>query len=291
MVQYRNRIICGNCLDIMRRMDNESVDLIVTSPPYNCRIEYDNYDDALTWDDYYEFIREALYHMYRALVPGGTVALIVPMMIRWQREHPYANTWASYDPEYKTHKGSEKVFGKGRVEPIGMRLFRMMLAIDIHVREPIVWVKAPENTAIATTYQMGYDSDPFMRPCHEHILLGSKRQWFHRGGTGRRGKDYVPFSDYTKDVWFIPSSGDSEHPATFPQEIPDRLIKLFIHAKDALVLDPFCGVGTTCIAAAQAGYDYVGIDQSPKYCILATDRIKESIAEKQYNDSQLVFDL
>jgi DNA modification methylase len=193
-----------DCIEGMSKLPDECVDLVITSPPYNCRRNYTNVSDERPWSDYYVIMERALEEIYRILIVGGTVAVNVPLCVRWQRDHAYANTWADYDPDYPTHRQSERVYGKGRIEPLGIKIFNMMAEIDIHMREPIVWIKGSKGNAISTTYKMGCDSDPYMRPVHEHILLGSKAQWYHRGGTGRRGKDYVPFADYTKDVWFIP---------------------------------------------------------------------------------------
>lgn len=273
---FMDKVICGNCIDVMAEMPDESVDLVVTSPPYNCRKDYgDSFRDEMPWKEYYDWMQKVIKQMYRVLVAGGVVAINVPLFIRWQRDHAYAETWRDYDGSYRGHRGSDKVNGRGRVENIGINLLARMWHYDNHLREPIVWVKGTENEVISTTYQMGSDNNPYMRPCHEHILLGSKRHWHHRGGTGRRGREAVPYEDYTKDVWFIQNNADKEHPATFPVEIPHRLITLFTHADDAVVLDPFMGVGNTGLAAVRLGRHFIGIDIEPKYCEIARQRIAE----------------
>src|SRR3990167_6268611 len=253
----------------------ESVDLIATSPPYNCRKEYHGFKDQMAWPEYYELAGKVLDECYARLCVGGVLALNVPGVVRWQAEHEFAETWGDFDPKYNTHRNGEKVIGKGRIEPIGFRLFDMMQRRDRHMREPIVWVKGSEGNAICSDYRMGCDSDPYMRPAHELILLGSKAQWFHRGGTGRRGGDAVPFLDATKDVWFVTPERDGNHPAVFPVEIPDRLIRLFTHASDAVVCDPFAGRGSTLIAAKQRGRQAVGIEISELYCRRIVDRFSQ----------------
>lgn len=264
----------GDCLEVLPTIAESSVDLVVTSPPYNCRKEYDGFDDMLPWPKYYEWMGKVLDELYRVLALGGVLAINIPGVVRWQANHKYADTWSDYDPTYKTHRDGQKVIGKGRVEPIGFNVFEMMRQRDNHVREPIVWVKGSEGNAICSDYRMGCDSDPYMRPTHEFIFLGSKGRWFHRGGTGRRGGDAVPFMDETKDVWFVSPARNKNHPAIFPVEIPRRLIKLFTHAADSVVLDPFAGVGTTGEACRELNRDFIGIDASAKYHTMAINRLE-----------------
>lgn len=262
-------IYLGDCLEVMSQLPECSVDLIPTSPPYNSRINYDSNDDQLPWPLYYEWLGAVIKGACRLLVLGGTIAINVPLVIRWQRDHRFNKSWAGYDPTYKNHVGSVKTQGKGRVEPLGFRIFDMLAREDSHVREPVVWVKGSAGNAICTTHAMGCDSDPYFRPAYEMILIGSKGRWFHRGGTGRRGSEAMPFTDETKDVWFVPPVSNRGHPAVFPDAIPSRLIQLFTHAKDAVVLDPFLGKGTTCYCAKKLGRRSIGIEIAERYCELA----------------------
>jgi len=120
-----------------------------------------------------------------------------------------------------------------------------------------------------------------MRPAHEIILLGSKGRWYHDGGTGRRGKEAVPFLEETKDVWFLPPVSAKEHPATFPLELPSRLIQLFVHRANTqdlpepIVFDPFIGSGTTAVAADRLGRRFFGCDINPQYVKMSLDRIRQ----------------
>jgi site-specific DNA-methyltransferase (adenine-specific) len=266
----------GDCLQLMRDLPSGSVDAVITSPPYNCRMPYGTFADEMTWSQYYAWMGELLDEFYRLLIPGGTIALNVPSVIRWQAEHEFGDSWADFDADYKTHRHGIKVIGRGRIEPIGFRLFEMMQERDRHMREPIIWVKGSEGNALSGNYQMGCDSDPYLRAAHEFILLGSKGRWFHRGGTGRRGGDAVPFTDETKDVWFVSPNGDKEHPATFPIEIPMRLIRLFTHADDATILDPFMGIGSTGLAASKLGRNFIGMELDANYFAIAERRIAEA---------------
>ncbi len=275
MAEYT--LLNGDSLTVLRSMESATVDLVITSPPYNCRKDYGVYDDMIPWDAYYFWMNKVIQELYRVLVPGGVLAINVPGVVRWQVDHKYANTWSDFDPDYRTHRRGENVAGKGRIEPVGFRIFEMMRQADRHVREPVIWVKGSDGNALTHDYRMGCDSDPFMRAAHEMILLGSKDRWFHRGGTGRRGRDAVPFLDETKDVWFIPPEHKRSHPAIFPVELPRRLIRLFIHAPDAVVLDPFCGIGSSGVAAMECKRRFIGIDLNAEYLKLAESRIQEAI--------------
>lgn len=268
-----NSIITGDARELAQAIPDESVDLVVTSPPYNCRKDYGIFDDQVPWPEYYKYMGGLLDELYRVLVVGGVIAINIPGVVRWQSEHRYASTWGDFDPTYKSHRNGEKVTGKGRIEPIGFALFEMMRERDNHMREPIVWVKGSEGNAISSDYRMGCDSDPYMRPAHELILLGSKGRWFHRGGTGRRGGDAVPFLDETKDVWFMTPARDKKHSAVFPVELPERIIKLFTHAPDAIVLDPFIGIGTTAKACQNTMRQWLGFELDPLTAERAKDRV------------------
>lgn len=280
-----NKVHNKDCLEFLNLVPNNSIDLIVTSPPYNVRKQYGNQldknrpdtDDQRPWDDYYIWMGKIIRECYRVLQIGGTIAINVPGVIRFQRDHLYADSWHDYDPNYKTHHEGKKILGKGRIEPLGWKLWQIMFAVDEHMREPIIWVKGNEGTAISGNYQMGCDSDPYFRATHEMILFGSKGQWFHRGGTGRRGAEAVPYLDYCKDVWFVPPVSNKYHPATFPQEIPERLIKLFVHAKDSIILDPFMGIGSTAMAAKRLGFDWMGCELNGEFCKIANDNVSQDV--------------
>lgn len=269
---YLYKVHTSDCIKLMKEIPDDVIDLIVTSPPYNCRKDYGDVPDEIPWGNYYRFLGQFLDEAYRVLRIGGTIAIIVPLVIRWQQDHQYRHTWFGYDPDYNSHRAGTRTMGKARIEPLGFRLYDMMGKRDNHLREPIVWMKNSSGQPIATTYQMGCDSDPYARPTHEYILLGSKGQWFHRGGTGRRGKDALPYDDYTKDVWCIQPITDQRHPAPFPIELPLRLIRLFTHAPDAIVLDPFMGVGSTALAAVKTSRPWLGVELNPGFAKIANSR-------------------
>lgn len=268
----------GDVLDVLRELPDNHFDLVMTSPPYNCRKPYDGVSDEMPWPDYYAWMRKVLKQCYRVLLPGGTIALNVPSVVKYQPDHAFHETWTDFDPEYKWLRNGEKRVGRGRTEPIGFKLYFIMQSIDRHMREPMIWVKgAEEGQAIAATYLMGSDSDPLLRPAHEMVLLGSKQRWYHRGGTGRRGEQALPYLDFLKDVQHVAPVTNREHPATWPAALPERMMKIYVHAKDGKILDPFMGIGTTLAVARDMGLQGVGIDVSPKYCEMAARWLSQSV--------------
>lgn len=284
---WYDTIVCGDCLDVMAEVSKNIIDLIVTSPLYNVCKDYGVVDDEMPWSDWYEFIRRFVEECHRILRPGGVLALNVLKEARWQRDHKFAHTWSDYDPDYVTHRGTQRnVLGKGRVEPVFNQVYDIIKDVGFKMRESIVWVKGNlddngEIQAVSTNYQMGCDSDPYLRGTAEMIILGSKERWYHDGGTGRRGAEAMPFELFTKDVWVIPSIGGSQHPAPFPEEIPVRLIRLFIHRANTqnlpepIVADFYMGLGTTAVAALKLGCHFYGCDISPEYVKLANERVEK----------------
>ncbi len=115
-----------------------------------------------------------------------------------------------------------------------------------------------------------------LRDVHEYILVFSKDS-FSRRATGRKSTIHrEAFLEWTKSVWTFPAAPARKvgHPAPFPEELPRRLIELYSF-KDDLVLDPFCGSGTTCLAAATLGRHYIGYEIDPSYVRLAEKRLRE----------------
>jgi DNA modification methylase len=243
---------------VMPTMSAGSIDLIVTSPRYNVGMDYGTVSDRTDWPTYYSEIRLLLEQAYRLLVDGGVLAINLPKEVR-------------------LHK--EEIDGLGRrVEKIAMRVDLMCEEIGFLPREAIVWVKSSEaNGPMATTYRMGADNNIYIRPTCEMILLHSKGRYWYDNGSGRRGKTDVPFLDETKDVWWNISPRDQHHPATFPIEIPDRLIRMFTNARNErrvpVIFDPFMGTGTSGVAAIQNGRDFIGCEIDPAYFSQARSRI------------------
>jgi len=231
------------CVDSrdMSMLPDESVHLMVTSPPYNVGKEY---DEDLDMDEYRGLLKAVFREVYRKLVVGGRACVNVANLGR----RPYI--------------------------PLHSFIIEDMLDLGFLMRGEIIWQKAASAGASTAWGSWMSASNPTLRDVHEYILVFSK-------GSMRREKEgrestiaRDEFLEYTKSVWSFPTESAKRvgHPAPFPEELPYRLIQLYTFEGD-VVLDPFCGSGTTCIAALKTGRHYVGFDINEEYVNLAKDRI------------------
>lgn len=207
----------GDCRAVLPTLPGDSVQLVVTSPPYNCGFSYaDNGEaDSLPLAEYQALLADALAGIYRVLQPGGVLALNLPPSIRTR--------------EY-------------RAWPLAAWAQMHLAAGPWLLREPYAWVKGLDGEAYAVGTRVGAASNPYARPCHELIIVASKASYSIEGKTWENG---TPL-DTLKDVWHIapsPIRKDSGLPQPFPDELARRLIDLYSRDGD-VVLDPFAGLGT-----------------------------------------------
>jgi site-specific DNA-methyltransferase (adenine-specific) len=231
------------CLDSrdMSLLPDESVHLMVTSPPYNVGKEY---DEDLALDEYRRLLKAVFREVYLKLVVGGRACVNVANLGR----RPYI--------------------------PLHSYIISDMQEIGFMMRGEIIWQKAASAGASTAWGSWLSATNPTLRDVHEYILVFSKGSMRREG----KGKESTiardEFLEYTKSVWSFPTESAKRvgHPAPFPEELPYRLIQLYTFEGD-VVLDPFCGSGTTCIAALKTGRHYVGFDINEEYISLAKDRI------------------
>ena len=238
-----DKIFCSSSKS-MRELPDNSVHLMVTSPPYNVGKEY---DQDLTLDEYRQLLYNVFKETYRVLVPGGRACINVANLGR----KPYI--------------------------PLHAYVIEEMQKIGYLMRGEIIWDKA--GTASPSTAWGSWLSaaNPILRDQHEYILMFSKKNYSRpkiRADTITRDE----FLDYTKSVWQFSAESARKigHPAPFPVELPKRCIKLYTFEGD-VVLDPFIGSGTTALAAIQTNRHYVGYDIDQKYVDLANKRISDVI--------------
>ena len=233
------------CIDSrdMSLLPDGSVHLMVTSPPYNVGKDY---DEDLALDEYRGLLKAVFREVHRKLVVGGRACVNVANIGR----RPYI--------------------------PLHSYIITDMLEIGFLMRGEIIWQKAASAGASTAWGSWLSATNPTLRDVHEYILV------FSKGSMRREGKDREStitrdeFLAYTKSVWSFPTESAKRvgHPAPFPEELPYRLIQLYTFEGD-VVLDPFCGSGTTCIAALKTGRHYVGFDINEDYVKLARERINE----------------
>jgi len=233
----------------MSELPDNSVHLMVTSPPYNVGKEY---DENLSLKEYRELLKRVFKETYRVLVPGGRACINVANLGR----KPYI--------------------------PLHSYIIEDMQSIGFLMRGEILWDKgssASPSTAWGTYLKA---NNPVLRDIHEYILVFCKDTFTRLNPQKRKSTiSKEEFLEFTKSVWKFAAERASKvgHPAPFPVELPYRLIQLYTF-EDEIVLDPFVGSGTTCIAALKTKRKYVAYDIDKKYCDLAEKRIKEFLQEQ-----------
>lgn len=234
---YINKIICGDCIEVMQEMPEESVDLIVTSPPYNLKnstgngmkdgrggkwanaklVEgYSTYDDCMPHDDYAQWQRDCLTEMMRLLKNDGAIF--------------YNHKW--------------------RVQG-GLLQDRHDIIEGFPVRQVIIWQR-----------KGGINFNPgYFLPTYEVIYLIAKPDF-----------KLAPKANAHGDIWQFTQEMNNPHPAPFPVHLIERIVS---STEAEIILDPFMGSGTTAIAALRHDRKYIGIDVAPEYCEMAEKRIEE----------------
>jgi site-specific DNA-methyltransferase (adenine-specific) len=241
-------VIAGDSRN-MSLLPDQSVHLMVTSPPYNARKIY---DQDLTLDEYLEMLRGVFRETWRVLVLGGRACINVANLGR----KPYI--------------------------PMASFVNQIMIEEGFLMRGEIIWDKGSSAGTSTAWGSWQSASNPTIRDVHEYILVFSKGR-FKRERPGRENTiSRDEFLEYTKSVWRFPtvSARRVGHPAPFPVELPKRLIQLYTFA-DEIVLDPFMGSGSTALAALETGRHFVGYDLSPEYVELARQRITDHQQKKE----------
>lgn len=262
------RIICGDCLTELQVIPAESVDAVVTSPPYNIGVRYRSYEDRKPRADYLCWLSEVGRQLHRVLKPEGSFFLNVGST--------NADPWIVMD-----------VAGA----------FRDRFVLQNH----ITWVKSVSIGQDTVGHFKPITSRRYLNQNHEAIFHFTKsgNVDLDRLGVG------VPFKDksniarwgHAKDrrcagnTWFIPyttvksKAQKFDHPAGFPIELPTRCLKLHGRSK-ATVLDPFAGTGTTLVAARRLGHSAIGIELDRQYAETAVARLQTEQGECQKTKSR-----
>lgn len=236
-------IICADTLKTQLIEDN-SIDLIVTSPPYNLNIEYKSYDDAKPYYEYLEFTKLWLQKCLKWLKNDGRMCLNIPL---------------------------DK--NKGGHQSVGADLIEIAKGVGYKYHATIIWNEGNISKCSAWGSWMSA-SCPYVIAPVELIVLLYKDSWKKTSGTKKSDITRDEFVSWTNGVWTF--RGESKrkigHPAPFPVELPKRCIKLFSFVGDT-ILDPFMGSGSTVIAAKQNNRKGIGIDKEFDYCELAMRRV------------------
>ena len=235
LANFRNKFLCGNTVDVMKTLPDNSIDLIVTSPPYNLKNSsgngmkggrvgiwkkpklmngYANYDDCMPHEEYVYWQRECLTEMMRLLKDDGAIF---------------------YNHKWRVQKG--------------LLQDRHDIVDGFPVRQVIIWSRKG-----GINFNKGY-----FLPTYEVIYLIAKPQF-----------KLTPKSNNYGDVWKFTQETNNPHPAPFPVDLIERIVS---STYANIVLDPFMGSGTTAVAAHNQGRDFIGIDISEEYCEMARKRL------------------
>jgi site-specific DNA-methyltransferase (adenine-specific) len=236
-----DRITLGDSRNMDFLPDN-SVHLMITSPPYGVGKDY---DDNLTLVEYLSLLEDAFKETWRVLVPGGRAAINIANIGR----KPYI--------------------------PLHAYIIEIMHKIGFHMRGEIIWNKGASAGVSTAWGSFASASNPCLRDIHEYILIFSKLTNKLEKGNKIDSINKEAFIEWSKSIWNFSadSAKKSGHPAPFPEELPLRLIEFYSYQGD-VILDPFIGSGTTAIAALKLKRRYIGYEISPEYVKLAKKRLK-----------------
>jgi DNA modification methylase len=236
-----DQIFCASAEKMLQLPEN-SVHMMVTSPPYNVGKEYDS---DLSLEEYLKLLKRVWSEVQRVLVPGGRACINVANLGR----KPYI--------------------------PLHAFIMHDLLDLGFLMRGEVIWDKAASASVSTAWGSWRSAANPTLRDVHEYILIFSKGA-FKRQNPAKRESTISKeeFLEYSKSVWHFPAESARKvgHPAPFPVELPRRLIQLYTFAGE-IVLDPFMGSGQTALAAIKSGRRFVGYEIDPKYAELCRARL------------------
>jgi site-specific DNA-methyltransferase (adenine-specific) len=267
------RFYLGDCLTVLPRLERASIGAVVTSPPYNIGVKYRSYQDDLPRKDYLNWSYKWLGAVSGVMAPEASLFLNVGAKP--------TDPWVPLE-----------------VAQVARQFFKLQNTIHWVKSIAIDRESAGQSAGIDRDVAIGHykpiNSERFVNDCHEFI--------FHFTPGGRTRLDRravgVPYQDPSNvkrwaaageglrcrgNTWFIPyetiqsRDRDRPHPASFPPKVPDQCLRLHGLDRVGVVLDPFMGLGSTAIAAARLGVDFVGIEMDEYYLKEAVERVKASV--------------
>ena len=275
MVKTVHRLVNGDARDLSFLPD-ESVHLVVTSPPYwNLKRYNENPSQLGHMDDYEAFLEElkkVWLHVYRVLVPGGRLVCVVGDVCVARRR-----------------------FGRHLVFPLHSDICVLCRKIGFDNLNPIVWHKIANASYEVQNGSkfLGkpYEPNAIIKNDMEFILMQRKPGGYRTPSLQQRRESRIPkveFEKWFQQIWNIPGASTKSHPAPFPLELADRLVRMFSFTGDT-VLDPFSGTGTTMVAAIKSARNSVGVDIDAEYCRMAARYLKAESANL-FVEAELFFE-
>lgn len=260
-----HRLINGDSRDLSFLPD-ESVHLVVTSPPYWNLKRYNEHPDQLGHiQDYEAFLLElekVWHHVYRVLVPGGRLVCVVGDVCVARRN-----------------------FGRHLVFPLHADICVICRRLGFDNLNPIIWHKISNASYEVSNGSkfLGkpYEPNAIIKSDLEFILMQRKSGGYRKPTIAQRDESRIAKKDFDRwfqQIWNITGASTKQHPAPYPLELANRLVRMFSFTGDT-VLDPFCGSGTTMVAALRAGRNSIGVDIDPDYCRMAARQLKAENAD------------
>jgi len=269
------RLINGDARDLSFLPD-ESIHLVITSPPYwNLKKYNDNPSQLGHIDDYEQFLdelRKVWEHVFRILVPGGRLVCVVGDVCVSRRQ-----------------------FGRHLVFPLHSDISVICRRIGFDNLNPIIWHKIANASFEVENGSkfLGkpYEPNAIIKNDIEFILMQRKPGGYRKPTDEQRRLskfDKKDFNEWFQQIWTIPGASTRKHPAPFPIELAARLVRMFSFYGDT-ILDPFCGSGTSLIAALRNCRNGIGIEIDPEYCRMAAKIMKTECVDL-FSKTNLLFE-
>ena len=274
MSETSHRLINGDARDLSFIPD-ESVHLVVTSPPYWNLKRYNEHPDQLghisAYETFLHELQKVWRHALRVLVPGGRLVCVVGDVCV-----------------------SRKRFGRHLVFPLHADICVLCRLIGFDNLNPIIWHKiANANYEVSNGSKFlgkPYEPNAIIKNDIEFILMQRKPGGYRRPTAVQRRESMIEKADFDcwfQQIWNIPGASTRKHPAPFPLELAMRLVRMFSFTGDT-VLDPFCGSGTTMVAALKAKRNSIGVEIDADYCRMAARHL-ETESSDLFTETKLVF--
>lgn len=245
-----NQFMCGDVLEMMKKIPDNSIHFAVTSPPYNVGKDYDNHNDKMSHEEYLAWLNKVWIETKRVLVNGGRFAVnIAPTGIR-------------------------------DFLPIHHDYIEQMKKLGMKFRTEILWYK---QTMLKRTAWGSFKSpaNPHIVPSWEYVLIFTKGDNRLDGDQKMADITKEEFMQFSDGFWKIkPETQRKGHPAPFPEELIYRLTKFYSYQGNN-ILDMFGGTGTVALIAKRTGRNFIHIDISPQYCKVAKDRVENDDIQKK----------
>ncbi len=245
--QFKNQIICDDSQNVLQKLPNNCVDLVFTSPPYNFGLDYEDSNDDHNWDAYFKKLFRILDECIRVLKYGGRLIINVqPLFSDYIPSHHLISNYCI----------KKKLIWKGEV----------------------LWEKNNYNCKYTAWGSWKSPSNPYLKYTWEFIEIFCKGEMKKTGEKENIDISADEFKEWVVAKWSVAPERKMkkyDHPAMFPEQLVQRVLKLFSYKND-VILDPFNGAGTTTAIAKKLSRNYIGIDTSEQYCSTATERLKNN---------------